>query len=95
MTIIDIDNDYDPGPYDISFNIEDTKYLLNISITDDIVLEESEEFILNVNPILLPDRVTIGSIFETRVIIIDNDRKLFKVMAHILQWKLCSNYCEA
>ena len=75
VLFIDTNSDYNPGPYDISFNSGDTKYLLNISINDDIVLEGSEEFMLSIDPLLLPDRVTIGTHDKTNVAITDNDRK--------------------
>ena len=70
-----MNSDYNPGPYDISFTSGDIKYLLNISINDDFVLERNEEFILNIDPILLPNRVSIGSVNRTIVTIIDDDRE--------------------
>jgi len=70
-----VNNDYNPGPYGISFTSGDTKYLLNISINDDFLLERNEEFILDIDPVLLPDRVTIGDVDRTILTIIDDDRE--------------------
>ena len=47
-----------------------------VSLTDDHIMEQDENFILNITQSLLPDGVTIGDPGVTVVTIVDNDRKL-------------------
>ena len=46
-----------------------------ISLTDDNILEEDENFILIISHSLLPNGVTIGDPSLTIITIMDNDRK--------------------
>ena len=69
------DNDYNPGPYILTIPSGDISVSFNISITDDNVLETTEEFLLTIDPLSLPDGVTVGNEGNTTVVIVDNDRK--------------------
>ena len=69
------DNDYGPGPYILTIPSGDISASFNISITDDNILETMEEFFLCIDPLSLPDDVTVGSEGNTTVVIVDNDRK--------------------
>ena len=67
------ENDYSPGPYNITLSSGDVRVSFNISIEDDIILETSEEFLLSIDPSSLPDGVTVGSESNATVIIVDNN----------------------
>ena len=45
----------------------------NIPITDDMILEENEDFTLTINPSSLPTGVSVGSPKQTTVTIVDNN----------------------
>ena len=47
----------------------------NISVTDDNVLETNEQFLLSIDPSSLPDGVTVGSISNATVTIVDINSK--------------------
>jgi len=79
------DNDYSPGPYDLTIPSGDISVSFNISITDDNILETMEEFFLIVDPSSLPDGVTVGSEGNTTVVIVDNDRK-FSSKFHVYSY---------
>ena len=69
------DNDYSPGPYNITLSSGDIRAFFNISIKDDIILETDEEFWLSINPLSLPTSITVGSGSNATVIIVDNNGK--------------------
>ena len=69
------DVDYDAGPYSVMFPAGEVTMSLNISITDDNLLEVVEEFNLTVISNSLPTRIFSGVIQQTTVFIIDNDGK--------------------
>ena len=54
-------NDYDSGPYNVTFPTGNTNVPLDVSITNDNILESNETFSLNIISSSVPDRVTIGS----------------------------------
>ena len=68
--------DYASGPYNITFPASVTTIQFKVSLTDDHIMEQDENFILNITQSLLPDGVTIGDPGVTVVTIVDNDRKL-------------------
>jgi len=67
------DNDFGPGPYNITLLKGDVRVSFNISIEDDIILETTEEFMLSIDPSSLPDGVTAGSESNATVIVLDNN----------------------
>ena len=69
-------SDYNSGPYDVI--IIPAGHLissLNISIIDDNILEQEEEFYLLIDPSSVFHGVIIGNPNRTIVKIFDNDRK--------------------
>ena len=69
------DVDYDAGLYSVMFSAGEVRVSFNISITDDNILEVTEEFNLTIISNSLPTRIFNGSIKQTTVFIIDNDGK--------------------
>ena len=68
--------DYDSGPYTVTFPARVTSVPFKVSLYDDNILEENENFVLTINQSSLPSGVTIGNPSMTTVTIVDNDRKL-------------------
>ena len=74
--IISIENnDYDSEPYNVTISAGTTVAAFNISINNDNILESNENFILTVDPSSLPEDVTLGSLFQATVTIVDTDCK--------------------
>ena len=67
--------DYTSGPYTVTFAAGQTTATFNVPITDDMILEGNENFMLTINQ-TLPDGVTRGTPSEATVTIVDNDGKL-------------------
>ena len=67
--------DYTSGPYTVTFPAGQTTATFNIPITDDMILEANENFMLTIDETSLPDGVTRGTPPETTVTIADDDRK--------------------
>ena len=63
--------DYGPGRYTIAFPAGVTSTLFNISITSDSVFERTETFHLTIVGRNLPNRVSLGDVHRTTVIIYD------------------------
>ena len=70
------DNDYTMGLYSVTFNTMMTESFINISVCNDIVLEEDETFRLMIVSNSLHPNVTSDNPSQVEVTIIDNDRKL-------------------
>ena len=66
--------DYTSGPYTVTFPAGETTATFNIPITDDMILEGDENFMLTINQ-TLPTGVTHGTPGEATVNIVDDDRK--------------------
>ena len=60
----------------MTFPARVTSVPFKVSLTDDTILEENENFILTINQSSLPTGVTVGDPSQTTVTIVDNDRKL-------------------
>ena len=75
-TIVNSENDYTMGLYNVTFPANVTVGVIDIPICDDVVLEEDESFNVSIVSQSLVDNVTIGSVGEATVIIVDDDRKL-------------------
>ena len=65
--------DYDSGPFDITFPAGETLAVFNVSINDDNIVEDNENFTLVINPSSLPNGVTVVNPNQTTVNITDND----------------------
>ena len=75
-TIVNSENDYTKGSYNVTFSANVTVGVIDIPVCDDIVLEEDESFNISIIAQSLVDNVTIGSVDQATVIIVDDDRKL-------------------
>jgi len=75
VLVTSTDNDYSPGPYIFTIPSGNISISFNISITDDNILETMEDFFLSIDPLSLPDGVTVGNEGNTTVVIVDNDCK--------------------
>ena len=69
--------DFNFGPRNISFSAGMTRVTFNVTIIEDNILEHDERFSLSVDPLTLPNRVTIGTSSHTTITIIDDDSKLY------------------
>ena len=67
--------DYTSGPYSVILPARVISVPFNISLNDDNILEDSEIFMLTINP-SLPYDVVSGNPDQATVIIMDNDCKL-------------------
>ena len=67
--------DFDDGPHDVEFPINTTMALFNIEITDDVILEIDEDFMLSIDSTQLIPQVYLGNISQASALIIDDDRK--------------------
>ena len=67
--------DYDSGPYTVTIPAGQTTATFNVPITDDMILEGSENFMLTIDETSLPDDVTRGTPGEATVNIVDDDGK--------------------
>ena len=75
-TIVNSENDYTMGLYNVTLPANVTVGVIDIPICDDVVLEGDESFNVSIVSQSLVDNVTIGSVDEATVIIVDDDRKL-------------------
>ena len=67
--------DYTSGPYSVTFPAGVTTVPFNITINDDNIFEENEDFTLTINS-SLPTGVMVGNPGQATVTIVDNDCKL-------------------
>ena len=67
--------DYSSGPYYVTFPTKVTSVPFNISINDDNIFEENENFTLTINS-SLPTGVMVGNPGQATLTIMDNDCKL-------------------
>lgn len=70
------DKDYQAGPYDVTFTAGKTMAQFDVVINDDNILENNESFTLKIDVASLPDMVTLGTINEVMVFILNDDSKL-------------------
>ena len=67
--------DYTSGPYNVTFPAGQTRIPFDVPITDDMILEGNENFMLTINETSLPVGVMRGTPGEATVTIVDDDRK--------------------
>ena len=70
--------DYTSGPYTVTFPAGQTTATFNVPITDDMILEGNENFMLTINQ-TLPTNVTRGTPNEATVIIYDDGKLKLKI----------------
>ena len=75
-TIVNSENDYTMGLYNVTFPANVTVGVINIPVCDDIVLEEDESFSISVVSQSLIDNVTVGNVDQAIVVIVNDDCKL-------------------
>ena len=63
------------GLDNITFSAGDVRVMFNVSITDDDILEMVEKFNLTISSTSLLIRIFIGDIYQSTVLITDNDGK--------------------
>ena len=68
--------DYNAGLFNILLPAGELGMAFNISITDDNILENVEEFNLTINSTSLPNRILNGDIQQTAIFITDDDGKV-------------------
>ena len=64
-------DDYNSGPYNITFSAGMTTSSLDIMINDDSLFEDNESFSLTIDSV--PSNITIGDPHEATVTIVDNE----------------------
>ena len=74
------ESDYTFGPYNVTILAGDTLGLLNITITNDDIVEETEIFNLAINASSLPELVFAGE--NIVVNILDSDGKQIELLCH-------------
>lgn len=67
------DVDYHSGPYTITFPVNWTQFLLNVTTVNDSTLENNETFTLTINSSSLPINVKPGRFMQATVTIEDDD----------------------
>ena len=78
------------GPYTLIFPAGITSILLNISITNDRILEINETFVLSINP---DSGVTLADPSSTTVTIVDDDSEEIDIKLLFMYIKLSTNDC--
>ena len=68
--------DYTSGPYSVTFPANVTRVEFSISINNDTLFENNENFTLSINSSSLPTGVMVGDPGEATVTIVDDDGKL-------------------
>ena len=69
--------DYMSGPYSVILPTNMTYVTFNISINDDTMSEQNENFTLTITNTALPSGVTVGYPDQATVTIVNDDRKLW------------------
>lgn len=69
-------SDYDPGPYNLTIPAGNTSLLFTIPLAIDNIVELVEEFELRIDRVSLAVLISAG---PTRVVIVDNDSKLYHI----------------
>ena len=68
-------DDYNSGPYVVTFLAGVTRVVFNVTITEDNILEDDENFSLTIDSFSLPINVTVDNLSQATVTILDNDGK--------------------
>ena len=68
--------DYTSGPYTVTFPAGATIASFNVSVNNDYILEDNENFILTINSPSLSTGIASSDLDQATVIIVDNACKL-------------------
>ena len=66
---------YYSGPYNVIFSAGETSALLDISVYNNNVFEDTTNFMLTISKFSLPDRINRGKPGNARINIVDDDGK--------------------
>ena len=66
--------DYISGPYNVTFPVGMTTASVSVSVTNDVIMEDNENFNLTIDP-FLPSGIHIVNPGEAKVTILDDDGK--------------------
>ena len=83
--------DYNSGPYSVTFPTGTTNALFTIPIADDNITENTEAFLLNINPVSLSNNLIFGDHGGAVVTIVDNDCKFVLIVASV---KSVHTFCQ-
>ena len=88
------DDDYDSGPYTITFPSGVTNASFNVTIVDNDQYESTETFYLIINSFSLPHDMYISNPGHAIVIISDDDCEcnMYYIIEHIVKFRGCHNY---
>ena len=75
LLLIGGSGDYNSGPYIVTFLAGVTHVVFNVTITEDNILEDDENFSLTIDSFSLPSNVTVDNLSQATVTILDNDGK--------------------
>ena len=78
------DDDYDSGPYTVTFPSGVTNVSFDIMISDNNQPESDETFYLIINSFSLPHNITITDLGQAIVIILDDDCKLYYCITYFV-----------
>ena len=67
--------DYNSGPFTATIMAGSDRTSFNVSITDDDIVEENEDFIVIIDMSSLPNDFILGSVSQATVVITDEDSK--------------------
>ena len=73
--MVTLDEDDSSGPYYITLAAGMTRISFNVSILDDKILEEDENFVLTIDPSSLPCSLTTGDHDQATVTILEDECK--------------------
>ena len=77
--------DYTSGPYTVTFPAGETHVTFKVSITNDIIMEENENFNLTIDPSSLSSDITV--INQATVTIVDDDgMSISKGLLLVIYW---------
>ena len=68
---ITADDDYDSGPYNITFTAGTTSSSFTITINDDDTFEDNESFVVAITSV--PSIITVGNPHQATVTIVDDE----------------------
>ena len=71
--------DYNSGPYTVTFPTGQTTATFNIPISNDMIFEATENFMLTIDNSSLPSNVRLGTSDQATVNIINDDRELIQI----------------
>ena len=74
--------DYNSGPYTVIFTPGVIRYQFDVLIVDDNVIENDEAFRLTINASSLLRGVTVGSVDQATVNILDEDSKILEAIPY-------------